>query len=408
MGVIISKIQVYTRLSEVKGSSKPLFTAIIELFWDFCKCICHEGEWMVTFPVKYDSIRKKGGGCPVAGKRQLILRNERMDLYKGVAIYCVIAIHVLFPGSFGTAVRVFSRFAVPFFFLTAGYFNLGATPGELRRRAVRTGFQLVGACIPYLILGIVLTVRRGDALLPWLYTLISPGNIKDFLFYHTIPLPYAWQLWFLGALTMVYLFWWAIATLCVHLKRAMPYDSMAIVSVILLMIHLGLGEGMALAGRTLDNRILRNAMLDGLPFFALGSWWGWRRWDIKSLSVPWHWIMLLGVAVSFAEAYFVGKQELYLGTVILLTGMMGRCIRYRRVLKGKVSAYFKLCGELLTLPIFVIHLLVIAMFREVPALAAVQQMGWILPPVVAVLSTVLAVFWFVGIETLREKRRKYN
>lgn len=342
----------------------------------------------------------------MAGKRQLILRNERMDLYKGVGIYCVIAIHVLFPGSFGMAVRVLSRFAVPFFFLTAGYFNLGATPGELKHRAVRTGLLLAGACIPYLLLGIVLTVIRGDALLPWLRGLISYGTIKDFIFYHTIPLPYAWQLWFLGALTMVYLFWWAIATLCAHLKRAMPYGTMAVVSVVLLAIHLGLGEGMALSGRTLDNRILRNAMLDGLPFFALGSWCGWRRLDIKGLSVPWHWVMVLGAVVSFAEAYFVGKQELYLGTVILLAGMMGRCIRYRRVSKGTVSAYLQLCGELLTLPVFVIHLLVIAAFREIPALDPVQQTGWILPPIVALLSTVFAVMWFVIIATLREQGRK--
>ena len=163
---------------------------------------------------------------------------------------------------------------------------------------------------------------------------------------------------------------------------------------------------MALAGRTLDNRILRNAMLDGLPFFALGSWCGWRRWNIKALSLPWHWVMVLGVVLSFAEAYFVGKQELYLGTVILLAGMMGRCIRYRRVPKGTVSTYLQLCGELLTLPIFVIHLLVIAVFRELPALAPVQQMVWILPPAVALLSTVFAVFWFVVTATLKERAEK--
>ena len=141
----------------------------------------------------------------MSGKRQLILRNERMDLYKGVAIYCVIAIHVLFPGNFGMAVRILGRFAVPFFFLTAGYFNLGATPGDLYRRAIRTGLQLILACIPYLLLGMALAVKNGQELLSWMQMIITVGNLKDFLFYHTIPFPYAWQLWFLGALTVVYL-----------------------------------------------------------------------------------------------------------------------------------------------------------------------------------------------------------
>ena len=70
----------------------------------------------------------------MAGKRELILRNQRMDLYKGAAIYSVIAIHILFPGDVGIALRVLGRFGVPFFFLTAGYFNLGASRKALLRR----------------------------------------------------------------------------------------------------------------------------------------------------------------------------------------------------------------------------------------------------------------------------------
>lgn len=342
----------------------------------------------------------------MAGKRQLVLRNQRMDLYKGLAIYCVIAVHVLFPGTFGMAVRVFARFAVPFFFLTAGYFNLGATPGDLRRRAVRTGIQLILACIPYLLLGVILTIMKGEALLTWLRSVFSLGNLRDFLFYHTIPLPYAWQLWFLGALTMVYLFWWAVATLCAYLKRAMPYDGMAVLAVCLLVLHLGLGEGMTLMGRTLDNRILRNAMLDGLPFFALGSWAAWRRWNIKALPVRWHWLIVLGIVMSFGEAFFVGRQELYVGTVVMLAGLMGRCIRYRRVPGGAVNLFLQLCGEVLTLPIFVVHLLVIALFREMPVLAPVQRMGWVLPIIVAVISTIFALLWLIGKAAVLERKKQ--
>jgi peptidoglycan/LPS O-acetylase OafA/YrhL len=147
-------------------------------------------------------------------------------------------------------------------------------------------------------------------------------------------------------------------------------------------------------------------MLDGLPFFALGNWAAWRRWDIKAISIPWHWVIFLGAALSFAEAYFVGKQELYFGTMILLVGLMGRCIRYRRVPRGKFSTFLQLCGELLTLPIFVIHLLVIALFREVPVLAPVQQIEWLLPIIVAILSTAIALMWFVVKATLSEYRKK--
>ena len=45
------------------------------------------------------------------------------------------------------------------------------------------------------------------------------------------------------------------------------------------------------------------------------------------------------------------------------------------------------------------------LFREVPALAPVQQMGWILPVIVAVISTVFALLWFVGKAMLLDRRR---
>ena len=325
------------------------------------------------------------------GKRQFSRRNQRMDLYKGIAIYAVITIHVLFPGSFGSGVRALSRFAVPFFFLTAGYFNLGAGTPALLRRAGRTAKQLVWASLPYLLLGMILALRQGISLSLWLRPLFSLKTLGDFIQFHTIPFPYAWQLWFLGALLMVYLLWWAISTLSEALGKSFPYDGLALLSLAILALHLILGEGFGLMGKEINNQILRNAMLDGFPFFALGSWAAWRRREIKAMSVPWHWLVLAGGLLSLAEAKLAGRQELYLGTLILLTGLMGRCIRYRRAPGGVVSRALQFCGQELTLPIFVLHMLVLALIREAPFLSWLNQLTWLLPLAVAVLSTLAAL-----------------
>lgn len=332
----------------------------------------------------------------MGGKRQISRRNQRMDLYKGAAIYGVIAIHVLFPGSFGSGVRALARFCVPFFFLTAGYFNLGAGTRTLLRRCVRTAKQLALSCLPYLLLGAVLALRDGTGLLSWLRSLFTRNTLSQFLRFHTIPLPYAWQLWFLGALLTTYLLWWAISTLAEAARRPVPYDTLAVVSLLLLGLHLIFGEGFGLMGRATDNQLLRNAMLDGFPFFALGSWAAWRRHSIRAKRLPWHWLMLAGALLSLLEAKLAGKQELYLGTLILLAGMMGRCIRYRRVSGGPVSRFLQFCGQELTLPIFVLHMLILALIREIPALGWLNRLSWALPVVVAVLSTLaaLALSWF--------------
>lgn len=318
-------------------------------------------------------------------------RNQRMDLYRGAAIYFVIAIHVPFPGGVGGVLRALARFAVPFFFLTAGYFSLHAQAHTLLRRAGKTLGQLALACVPYLLLGCWLALGRGEGAWKWLSGLMIWDTLKEFLLYHTVPFPYAWQLWFLGALFTVYLFWWAVTLLFHSSGRPVPYGAMAAAGGVLLCLHLALGEGAALLGRAGDARLLRNAFLDGYPFFALGAWMAVRRRQVRQLPVPWHWMAAAGVLLTLAEARLAGAQELYVGTVVLAAGLMGRAIRYRRAPGGRLCRAVQFCGRELTLLIFALHMLVLALVREVPALEWLEGLPWLLPPVVAALSTLAAL-----------------
>lgn len=326
-------------------------------------------------------------------------RNQRMDLYRGIAVYGVILIHVLFPGSFGSGVRALARFAVPFFFLTAGYFSLNATPRTLGRRAVRTLTQLLWACLPYLILSLWLAVKWDVGILKWLQSLFTWDNLMGLLAFHNIPFYYAWQLWFLGALFTVYLWWWLLTELSGVRKGGLPYDAFAIAALVLLALHLILGEGVSLAGKELDNQVLRNALLDGLPFFALGCWCAFRRQEIRRLRLPWHYLILGGLALSLIEAKLAGRQELYLGTLVVLAGLMGRCLRYRRAPKGRLSQALQYCGRELTLYIYAVHMLVLALIKELPMLAWLGKLEWLLPLVVAALSTLAAL----GLVQIKEK-----
>lgn len=59
--------------------------------------------------------------------------NDKLDLWKCVAIYSVIFIHILLPGQIGVAVNCLARFAVPLFFLSAGFFSWRSPPRVLAR-----------------------------------------------------------------------------------------------------------------------------------------------------------------------------------------------------------------------------------------------------------------------------------
>lgn len=55
------------------------------------------------------------------------MRNRTFDLFKWVAALFVLLLHVPFPGDVGGTVRMFARWAVPFFFMVSGYFTYGAS-----------------------------------------------------------------------------------------------------------------------------------------------------------------------------------------------------------------------------------------------------------------------------------------
>lgn len=54
------------------------------------------------------------------------MRNRTFDLFKWAAALFVLLLHVPFPGDVGGTVRMFARWAVPFFFMVSGYFTYGA------------------------------------------------------------------------------------------------------------------------------------------------------------------------------------------------------------------------------------------------------------------------------------------
>lgn len=317
-------------------------------------------------------------------------RNQRMDLYRGAAIYGVVLLHTVSPGAPLSALRALFRFAVPFFFLTAGYFSLNAAPRTLGRRAVRTGRLLLYSCLPYLLLGCWLAARREESVLKWLLSLFRWSNLLDLLAFQTVPLPYAWQLWFLGALFAVYLWWWAVTRGFLLAGRNIPYRRFALGALALLAVHLLLGEGFALLKREADTRILRTALLDGLPFFTLGVWCAFRREALRRLEIPWHLLILGGGLLSLGEAALAGQQELYLGTLVTLAGITGRCLRYRRAPAGPLSAALQYCGRELSLYIFAVHMLILALFREVSWLAPLKELPWLLFLLTAALSTLAA------------------
>ena len=235
--------------------------------------------------------------------------NDKLDLWKCVAIYSVIFIHILLPGQIGVAVNCLARFAVPLFFLSAGFFSWRSPPRVLARQTVRTAGLLLFACLALLGLGCAMAKHGGASMGAYLLGRFTWANAASLVLWQLFPLPYSWPLWFLAALLMIYLMWWGLTAL---LLGRLPHRLLAVLALGLLAVHLVLGEGRSLQGLAVDSVRIRGwtacpssswapgwdrSGSGSRPCGRAGSGWGRRRgpfWRCGSAAARNSWTSMWG------------------------------------------------------------------------------------------------------------------
>ena len=150
----------------------------------------HRGGDPPLFPGKnicYNvHIKQKGGmAVAVSSRRQ----NDKLDLFKCIAIYAVIMAHIPFPGQFGRAICALAKFSVVLFFMVSGYFSWGAGSKSLAKRGWKTLKMLVQVCLALLLFGCVLTAKSGGSVAAYLLGRLHPLYLKELLLYQMVPLP---------------------------------------------------------------------------------------------------------------------------------------------------------------------------------------------------------------------------
>lgn len=327
------------------------------------------------------------------------MRNQRMDLFKCLAIYSVVLLH-LKSGVQGWdwPVTGLTRFAVPYFFLVSGYFAHSAGERNILRRA-RHALALWLCAVGVVIALRAAMVLRHPGWPVWGYfrQQFTPQAWLDLLLTQCLPLPYSYHLWFIGSLPILYLIWWGVLRVCRAAGREAPCRALAAAAVLLLGIHLFFQEGLILLGREAPPvQYLRNAWLDGLPFFLLGAWA--RRDGERIVSALRGGIILGGIvagsAMALVEQYFAGYRDLFAGTILAALMVMAAALKWPEVKRGPVRRWMCFCGGSLTFYIYAIHVPLLGVLKE---WSYVRPFGWMLerhfvtPLAVAVASTALAL-----------------
>ena len=333
-------------------------------------------------------------------------RNKRMDLFKCLAIYSVVFLHIKSGvQSWDWTVTALTRWAVPYFFLVSGYFAWEKRPGRLLRQAGRSALMWAAALGLVLALCAAMILRHpGWSVWEYIRGQLTGQALRELLIGQVVPYPYAYHIWYIGALPLLYLIWSGLSALAARLGGRLPYRPLALLSCGLLALHFCLSEGMGMLGREpLSPLLLRNAWLDGFSFFALGAWMHHDREKLRALARPAPAaVLLLGsLLLTLEEQRLAGMVDLFFGSALTAVLLMVLAIGRPEVGEGPLRRAACWCGGRLTFLIYALHVpLHSALFIEWqggPAILWGANHPRQVPFAIAALSTGLAVLlWLLA------------
>lgn len=132
-------------------------------------------------------------------------RNAMLNLLKGFACIGVVLIHVTFPGMVGEIIKLASAFAVPVFFLTAGYYSLGKNEDTIKRRLIKIVKIFIFAYFVFFIFNASIKFKNNE-LMEWLASNYTFKALVKYILFCTIG--FAIPLWYLIAQIETYIFWY--------------------------------------------------------------------------------------------------------------------------------------------------------------------------------------------------------
>lgn len=190
------------------------------------------------------------------------------------------------------------------------------------------------------------------------------------------------HLWFLSALLYCYMIQYCVTKW--GIKDKMLFG----LSISFLVLHLILGVGLSAVGKVVPVPIVRNFLLMGYPFFCFGMML--RKKEVTILRIVTNkiavYLLIVGLTETLISYFISGKNELYLGSIIVAFALFVIALNMRHILYSK--AIIKL-SQTSTI-IYIIHILV----GKCLSLTTLRETGWwrcASPIIVCVFSTLIAL-----------------
>lgn len=274
-------------------------------------------------------------------------RNRSINVLKGISCFSVILLHASFPGILGKILYGFARFAVPFFFMVSGYFSYNSNYEDLKNKLpnkIKHIFAyFVFAEIIYLIWHVFDNYFLGgkEAVLQWVNEVFTLTNFVKLLIFQTAVIGDV--SWFMIALILCYV---SVFFIGKHDK----WDIMFIISLILLVINVIVGEALPFLGCKIQWYFNSNFLLLGCPFFYIGASVKRRmpKFDDKNLIT----MLLFGMGLVLVERVFTSASQFFAGTFFMTYSIFIYAVHYPNGLK---CGWVEKVGENYTFGIYILH-----------------------------------------------------
>jgi surface polysaccharide O-acyltransferase-like enzyme len=271
--------------------------------------------------------------------------NYKLNLLKCFACIGVVFIHVSFPGLVGKVVSGASLYAVPIFFMTAGYYAFGKNEKVIKRRLLKIIKIFCVAYALFFLYNVILAAKNHN-IANWIFSNYNWQTPIKYIVFCTID--FAIPLWYLIAMIEVYLLWLFI------IKNGKEKSAMkAIPYLFAFMIALTSYAGtVGLAWFWKTNFIAR-----GMPWFLSGYYLntqdGKKYRDIETPKL----IFMIAIGLLITVMQPILKSRIDFQFVGTLPYALGLFILTLKNPNKSLNKYMEFIGEKLSLNIYILHTL---------------------------------------------------
>lgn len=294
-------------------------------------------------------------------------RNSCLDMLKGIGCISVIFIHIPFPEDteIGKLIFLFTKFAVPCFFMISGYYVYGSSEKVIMHRVKKLIKLLAFALMLYSGYFLITKGRNNEPI-------INFNNLLRILLFGDFNLIWAGHLWFILALIYIYLIYCIIKNMgkIVYILIPILFTAHIVVSFVV----------------ANDVFYYNNFLLSGLPFFLSGHFIAKCEGENKKKINNIFFLLTIATGIIILGLRrFMAIDISYLGTILYSVGLFGFAVKNPDFSTPK---FLCILGNKYSTHVYIFHVLFIYILKKN------INNKWIAP----IMITIITIFFSIAFD----------